>query len=396
MEDVMRGRYIVLVVILLLAALQVSAKGQANRIVLTGPTIEGEMVLTQPLLTSVLSMGSLEDFMTGEIAEPADKGETYFDLERQFEISANQIATIDRVRFYPGDDAQPGYVYYLGLENGSSEYDKEWFFAKPEATEAFNTAFNPDAQPYVVLMPDNGHLLMADPTSLEDVADIALFTFDTRIDEVMDGPDAATLYINTHDAGYTQHYRVNLSEKTVCWAEVLPPAVSQPASLMWSAGMIAQELSAAMPGTWVEPIAENDQQALLYHPLGRYHNYDYGAEDRGEIPGGILVYSHSNQQRDHWQADKGFAQVIAGEGVLYAIEAPRGEDRVELYVLDATNGEILTSRVLDEGRWSIGYSVLDLSGLAAQTRLASPDRCPLNSWEIPQVWRLPQTLVASS
>ena len=389
----MRGRYVVLVVILLLVtALHVNAKGQANRIVLTGPAVDGEMVLTQPLLTSALSMGSLEDFITGPIKEPADKGEVYYDLERQFEVNGSH-ATIDRVRFYPGE---PGYVYYLGLENGWTEYDKEWFYAKPEASVAFKTAFDPNAQPYLVLMPDNGHLLMADPTSLEDVADIALFNFDTQIFDVMDGPDTGTLYINTHDAGFTQHYRVSLTDKTVCWAEVVPPAVQQPDGMLWSAGMIAQELSSKTPGTWLEPIAENDQTVLLYHPLGRYHNYDYGAEDRGEIPGGILAYSHNNQQRDHWQSDKGFAQVISGDGVLYAIEAPRGEDRVELYVLDSSNGEILNSRTLGNGHWNIGYSVLDLSRVQARTRLAFPDRCQYSTWEIPQVWRMPQTLVASS
>lgn len=392
----MRGRYILLVVILLLAAVQVSAKGQASRIILTGPALEGEKVLTQPLLTSLLSMGSLEDFMTGAITEPADKGEVYYDLERQFKVGPDNYATLDHVRFYPGEGNQPGYVYYLGLENGWSEYDEEWFYARPEATEAFRTAFNPNAQPYVVLMPENGHLLMVDPTTLEDVADITLFNFDTQIFDVMDGPDAGTLYINTHDAGFTQHYRVSLSERTVCWSEVVPPAVEQPHGVLWSAGMIAQELSSKTPGTWLEPIAENDQTVLLYHPLGRYHNYDYGAEDRGEIPGGILVYSHNGRQRDHWQADKGFAQVVAGDGVLYALEAPRGEDRVELYVLDSANGEILNSRSLGEGRWNIGYSVLDLSKIQARTRLASPDRCQYHAWEIPQVWRMPQTLVASS
>jgi hypothetical protein len=383
---------------MLLAVLPVNAKGQASRIILTGPSLEGDKVLTQPLLVSALSMGSLEDFLTGAIEEPVDKGETYYDLERQFQVSTDKFQTIDRVRFYPGEGSQPGYVYYLGLENGWTEYDEKWFFARPEATAAFKTAFDPNARPYLVLMPDNGHLLMADPVTLADVADIELFDFDTQIYDVIDGPDAGTLYINTHDAGFTQHYRVSVADKTVCWADVIPPAAGQPAGALWIAGTVAQELSGTMQGTWLEPIAENNHSVLLYHPLGRYHNYDYGAEDRGEIPGGILVYSYDRQNRlqDHWQAAKRFAEVVAGDGVLYALEAPRGEERVELYALDATNGEILNSRTLSAGRWNIGYSILDLSGIGAQTRINFRERCQYDTWEIPQVWRMPQNLIASS
>jgi hypothetical protein len=394
----MRSRYAVLIILLLLLiVLRVQAKGRVDRIVLTGPAVEGEMILNEPSLVAALSMGSLEDFLAGAFEEPDGKGVAYYDLERQMQVSADRFQTIDRVRFYPGEGIQPGFVHYLGLENGWTEYDGDWFFARPEATAAFRTAFNAHAQPYLVLVQERGHLFMADPVTLVDVVDMAVLDPDARLHAVADGPDATTLYITTANAGFRQHYRIDVADRTACWADVIPPAISQPAGLLWTAGSVAQKLSDEMQGTWLEPIAEKDRRVLLYHPLGRYHNYDYGAEDRGEIPGGILLYTYDRQPRliDQWQADKRFAQVIEGDSVLYALEAPRGEDRVELYALDGANGEILHSRTLAAGRWSLGHAILDLTSLPAQTRISFADRCRFDGWEIPQTWRMPQAVTAN-
>ncbi len=159
--------------------------------------------------------------------------------------------------------------------------------------------------------------------------------------------------------------------------------------MLWVAGMLADDLSAGMQGTWLEPIdLMGDGLVLLHHPVGRYHHYDYGAEDRDEIPGGVLIYSQvSNRQVDQWQPDIGFAQVIAGGTLLYGIHAPRGGDRVELYALDGQTGEIMASRGLEDAVWHLGYAVLDLSSLKTWSEVSWLDTCRLSEWEVPQMFR---------
>jgi len=42
----------------------------------------------------------------------------------------------DHRRYYPGVAGAPGAVYYEGLYNGSSEYDRQWFAVPPEQDAA--------------------------------------------------------------------------------------------------------------------------------------------------------------------------------------------------------------------------------------------------------------------
>jgi hypothetical protein len=386
-----KRRYVIfgIAALVLLVAAPLAAKGPTDRIILTGPELESEMILTNPEIVLRLSMGNLEDFRTGIIEEPADPGTVYYELERQYELRAGEFQTFDRVRYYPGARRQTGYVFYVGIENGWSDYDGKWFHATAEAAVTFDTLFDPQAQPYVALLQDTGAVHFVDPVTLADVVQLSLLDDVLPLSHFVDSPDTQTFYLRSDLAGFAQHYRVNLADGTICLVDTLPQSAAQASGALWVAGLMAQEKSRALAGTWLEPIDTlSSGRVLLHHPLGRYHNYDYGAEDRGEIPGGVLVMSQNGGRLvDHWQPDIGFAQVIAGDHHLYGLHAPRGDTLTELYVLEAHSGEILGSRTLPDSRWSLGFGVLNLTATPSGSEMTLEHTCRLHSWELPQLFR---------
>lgn len=137
------SRLIVLVVVLAGMALVLPAalaKGPPNRVIITGPDIEGEIVITEERLLHWMAIGNLEDAFSGDIDAPEDMGKADgYEIARQFEIAGGSYMTFDRIMYYPHPDGELGYVHYLGVESGSSEYDGQWFHITPEG-EAILTA----------------------------------------------------------------------------------------------------------------------------------------------------------------------------------------------------------------------------------------------------------------
>lgn len=108
------------------------AKGTSDKIILT--TSDGTIIeITDRATLEVLSMTTLELFPVS-IPQPEVTGEGY-ELQRQYK-DGNTYHTFDRVRYYPA--GYTGYVFYVGIENGSSEYDGKWFSANPAAVYVMN------------------------------------------------------------------------------------------------------------------------------------------------------------------------------------------------------------------------------------------------------------------
>ena len=112
-------------------------------------------------------------------------------------------------------------------------------------------------------------------------------------------------------------------------------------------------------GTWFEFAAARNGQSYLYHPLGRYWLYDYQAEDQGEIEGGIFVIEQNEDVTTRWQPDGKFAQVIYQAGRMYALQAPRDSDAVDLIALDARDGSVLERRTLEPDVWFLDQAWVD-------------------------------------
>lgn len=123
-----------LIITVLLGTGVILGKGPANKIILTTPdgrTIE----ITDRAMLEVLSMTTLELFPVSIPQPEGVTGEGY-ELERQYK-DGNTHRTFDRVRYYPA--GYTGYVFYVGIENGWSEYDGKWFSANPAAVYVMNT-----------------------------------------------------------------------------------------------------------------------------------------------------------------------------------------------------------------------------------------------------------------
>jgi len=112
------------------------ASGGFDYITVRGPGLTSDLDITNPALTSDFFV--FADFTKGPIDPPADPGEGY-EVVRVYVVTKNQNPTptpFDLLYYYP----YTGYVYYDGLANGSSEYDKKWYVANPAANEPFRAA----------------------------------------------------------------------------------------------------------------------------------------------------------------------------------------------------------------------------------------------------------------
>jgi len=106
-----------------------SAKGAFGLVVISGGLAADIEVTDRHLL----DFGSFNDFSQSLIEAPADPGTGYV-ISRGWPNDAfTPFAPWDRLRYYPGAAGQPGYVFYEGLVNGSSEYDGHWYRASADA-----------------------------------------------------------------------------------------------------------------------------------------------------------------------------------------------------------------------------------------------------------------------
>lgn len=120
---------LVLLVIFSVSVSAVVAKGIAGRIDITGADINSPWVLTDPEMLEALSIGRLEDFEAGMIAVPFDDAaaQPFYELTRYMAVSSEDAIPWDTVRYYPDPNGSRGYIHYVGVLNGFSEYDNRWF-----------------------------------------------------------------------------------------------------------------------------------------------------------------------------------------------------------------------------------------------------------------------------
>lgn len=118
----------------LLMSTTVLAKGGFSYITVTGADLKGEIRLSDPNLTQ--SFFAFADFYRSRTDAPADPGAGY-EIIRYY-VDGKSETVFDRLHYYP----ETGYVFYDGIENGSSEYDDKWYLATSEVKSAFESALN--------------------------------------------------------------------------------------------------------------------------------------------------------------------------------------------------------------------------------------------------------------
>ena len=154
MKLVNKSIAVLLVLAVCIPVTAVFAKGNFDYITVKGPGLQGELNLTNPELTTDFFV--FADFSQGAIDAPANPGEGY-EITRVFVVTENNKPTptaFDQLYYYPYEDN--GYVYYVGLASGSSEYDGKWYVANPAADAPFRAALAERARinwiPFAVLV----------------------------------------------------------------------------------------------------------------------------------------------------------------------------------------------------------------------------------------------------
>lgn len=226
----MRTRIGLVLMLVLLIALALpgltSAKGPASRIVIVGPGLDGELVLEGDMAVLIpISFAMLEDFMQ-PVDPPARPGPS-FELTRFFETDVGQYVPFDRVAYHPAPDGEPGLVHYLGIVNGSSEYDGRWFRTTPkgEATLREVLAANganldliaAPVEPYLALSGESGALHLFDPATLESAAAWQISASTPALVRATAAPRGEALFLDAlDDSGTLGTLRLDLADARAC------------------------------------------------------------------------------------------------------------------------------------------------------------------------------------
>jgi hypothetical protein len=110
------------------------AKGDFAYITVSGQGLQGELTLTTD--TFVRDFFAFADFSKDRIDPPLDYDPDFaFEITR-FYLEDTKPYPFDRLIYYPDQ----GYVYYVGLAEGTSEYDGQWFNANPAIEAPFRAA----------------------------------------------------------------------------------------------------------------------------------------------------------------------------------------------------------------------------------------------------------------
>lgn len=136
------ARLAALVLFLLLLPLSgVLAKGPFARITVDGPGLTGPVDITDADVLSMLGMAEMMDlFVTIDAPVEAGPG---FELQRFFHDDRQNVdVQFDTVHYYPHASDGLAYVHYIGIQNGSSEYDGRWFAVTHEGDSAMRSVLS--------------------------------------------------------------------------------------------------------------------------------------------------------------------------------------------------------------------------------------------------------------
>lgn len=162
-----RSANVILILTLLLALTgmpEASAKGPFQRVLISSPALDDEIVVDDPMTLWFLSMTGLVDLLSDPLAEvPEDAAEIGYELQRQYEHSAGVYQTFDRVRYHPSVDGGPGYVYMVGMDNGWYEYQDRWYTITPEGETTLQAVLAEEQVRCPVTGPTTDHQVSDEP-----------------------------------------------------------------------------------------------------------------------------------------------------------------------------------------------------------------------------------------
>lgn len=193
------------------------AKGPANRIIITSSQFDDDLVITDLDKIVPVSMANLEAFLAGEV-EPPENTDIWYELERQYRTS-HDFFTFDRVRYYPSVDGGEGYVHYLGIENGWSDYDGKWYRSTSVGTAGMRRLVEGlHLDPILLAVNSNGSLQLYDPETL-DLLNTLMLPLDDwfYVSGLSATPDGKHIILNGLTTGDSRTtYVIDLEVQSLC------------------------------------------------------------------------------------------------------------------------------------------------------------------------------------
>lgn len=114
------------------------AKGNFDKLVISGDALATTLEVTNPEL---LGFFSFSDFSKDGIEPPPHIIIEAYKVERGW-IENGLFVPWDRLHYYPDPAGAGGYIFYDGLINGGSEYDRQWYKASPGSDAALRRLLN--------------------------------------------------------------------------------------------------------------------------------------------------------------------------------------------------------------------------------------------------------------
>ena len=335
------------------------AKGPADKITITGPGLDEMIEVTDPATAEALSMTMIEDFRYF-IDVPERLGPGY-ELTRYYRLENGTYQPFDQVAYYPDLYGGSGYVNYIGIVNGWSDYDGKWFRARDEADEVIRQVlFEHDVllpanllpvEPYLAVTGSDGTLRLVDATTLEDAGTLRLGGETVSLDGVIGSLDGQRLFVSTSNGtGLVEQRVLNLaSARRNCFltqanrALTLTPGgnglVVENGDRLEIRGAEGLELLASIPlpkdvsessrayfpspdRRWLYVLAYDAEQAAIY-PLD-LNAREFAPAVSLDAPPANAVYA------GQWEADGRRFHLFNGER-LYAIDA-----RLRLITIERT------------------------------------------------------------
>ena len=116
------------------------AKGPWGKVEISGEGLTGVVEITDPQLLENLSIGIFQDLALGSIPPPEVVGGGYKML-RGWDNEQDVFTPFDLVHYYPDPAGGPGYLYYDGMVNGGSEFDRNWYRVTKQGESAIQQFF---------------------------------------------------------------------------------------------------------------------------------------------------------------------------------------------------------------------------------------------------------------
>ncbi|MCI0714692.1 MAG: hypothetical protein L0154_31350 [Chloroflexi bacterium] len=192
------------------------AKGVSDRIVISSVALAEDIIVEDDGMVHLLSY-YMVDYEAELLVPPPDLDlSTAYRLQRQF-YHGGDFQTFDHVAYYQGKDG--GYVHYMGLENGSSEYDGKWYRVQPESDMAMQYLLTSQhLAEYIIAYQTNGQFQLLDPETLETA-----YTLDIGLKEwayAFNGGaslDGTKLFFqHNRGAAHIEEFYVDLSTQKLC------------------------------------------------------------------------------------------------------------------------------------------------------------------------------------